>query len=99
MLRSTTVQMLAVLAVGALGGWLVASGRLQPGPSAGAPPGVAAPACCNSAPEAPCCAEGAGRGELLARADVPARAVAAALNQPAKGGKQPNILVIFGDDI
>jgi arylsulfatase len=43
------------------------------------------------------CCDGAARGALLAKAD-PLAALPLMAGQPA-GGKKPNILVIFGDDI
>jgi arylsulfatase len=86
--RLTTV---AALAVGAALGWLAASGRLQSFSRAVAGPDAAPPAA------APCC-DGAGRGELLAKAD-PLVTLPLAAGQPASGGKKPNILVIMGDDI
>jgi arylsulfatase len=89
--------MVAVLAVGALGGWLAASSRFQPAPRAeAAPPSPAA----TPAATAACCDGGADRGTLLARADLPAAAALPLLaGQAGSGGKKPNILVIFGDDI
>jgi arylsulfatase len=85
--------MAAMLAAGALLGYLAASGRLHslqrafaaPQPPQ-APAAVGRPACC---PEAD------GNLELLALANHNA-AVAANLQ---KDGKKPNILVIWGDDI
>jgi arylsulfatase len=94
MFRNPRFQMMAVLAIGLLGGYLAASGRFQfPLRAEAAPPATTAPTT-----TAPCC-DGADRGLLLARADVPvAAALPLAAGQPA-GGKTPNILVIFGDDI
>src|SRR5947209_261198 len=66
MFRNNRLQMLAVLAVGAAGGWLAASGRLPLLPrSEAAPP---AQAVTTPAPDAPCC-DGADRGLLLAKAN------------------------------
>jgi arylsulfatase len=96
MFRSTRLQMMAVLGVGTLLGYLAASGQLvssRPAdaalsttvPTAGVP---AAP------PEAGCC-DSANRYLLLARADQ----IAQADKKPAASGRKPNILVIWGDDI
>jgi arylsulfatase len=86
--------MVAVLAIGALGGWLAASGRL---PSLtrteAAPPTPAV-----TAPTAAACCDGAERGVLLAQAN-PAAALTLTAGQPASNGKKPNILFIMGDDI
>src|SRR5262249_34945488 len=43
------------------------------------------------------CSDGAGRGVLLARADLPAAARPPQAEQPA--GRKPNIVIIWGDDI
>jgi arylsulfatase A-like enzyme len=92
MLRSSRLTVLAALAVGVLGGWLAASGWLDPTHWASAAPTTgeepSATATC------PSCCYGVDRGTLLAlngAADEPKKAGAA--------GKRPNILVIFGDDI
>jgi arylsulfatase len=81
---------LAALMVGAAGGWLAASGALSSAFRAAGPPSETKPACAETT-SAPCC-EGAGRQAVFvaARGDD---------KTPAKGGKKPNILVIFGDDI
>jgi arylsulfatase len=97
MQRRTTISTAAVLAAGALLGWLAGSGRLPARPDTRAaepapPAKAAAPAA------APCC-DAADRGLLLARADVPAAAALPLVAAQPAGGKRPNILVIFGDDI
>jgi arylsulfatase len=93
MLRNTKVQMTAVLAVGALCGYLAASGRLNlfsqpPAEAAGEKPAV------TGGDKAVCC-EGVNKEQLLALANhnegVATNAAAA--------GKKPNILFIMGDDI
>src|SRR5262249_28261662 len=97
MFNCSRVPVLIALAVGALGGWVAASGRLDVLLKAGAQPQEARP----SDPPGSCsgCCEGEeGQDALLARAGAP---------QDAKGdrqsadtnGKKPNILVIMGDDI
>ena len=92
MLRSSKLTLLAALVVGALGGWLVASGRLDPSHWLRAAPPTGgeevAPATCST------CCDGADRGSLLA--------LNGAADEEKKGGaagKKPNILVIMGDDI
>jgi hypothetical protein len=101
MLRSTRLQTLVVLATGALLGYLAASDKLNPFPSAHAAPrpaddpGRAASA--GPRDDGPaCCSDGNGKGTLLALA-APTAGSAATGSQAA--GKKPNILVIFGDDI
>lgn len=56
--QSNRLLALAMLAVGAAGGWLAASGRLSPLPARAAVP--------PAAESAPGCCEGAGRGVMLA---------------------------------
>src|SRR5437763_10589288 len=95
MFRNLRLQMVAVLAAGALGGWLAGSGRIQSLRVQAAPPDPAA-----TAPATAACCDGAERGVLLAKADLPAAAALPLLaGQPAGGGKKPNILFIMGDDI
>src|SRR5262249_28789354 len=85
MLRSTRLQMVAVLAAGALLGYAAASGSLNPFPRAGASPQPAEP---GGSADAGCCAEGVSKGQLVALAahnqNVQAKA--------AQAGKKPNIL-------
>jgi arylsulfatase len=100
MLRNTRVQMAAVLAVGALLGYLAASGRLNPLSRAGATAPTAQPAAVKPAEsdsgDCPACCEKVNRGQLLARADENAQGGAKGAQN---NGKKPNILVIMGDDI
>jgi hypothetical protein len=81
--------MVAVLALGTIGGYLVGSGRLWLSRAA------ASPQAPNASPNVACC-DGADRGTMLVKADIPA---VAALPFQAAGGRKPNILIIWGDDI
>src|SRR5262245_23226397 len=92
MLRNTRLQMMAVLAIGALGGYLAASGRLNPFQKADAAP-TANRAETGSSEKADCCSEGATRGQLLALANTKAAAA------EGQNGKKPNIVFIMGDDV
>src|SRR5262245_48972023 len=94
MFCSSRLSLIAALAIGALGGYLAASGRVSLTPRSEAAP----PAQTSAAPAAPCC-EGADRGVLLARADIPAAAALPQLPAQPAGGRKPNIVVIWGDDI
>jgi hypothetical protein len=101
MLRSTRLQTAAVLAAGALLGYLAAAGRLNPFPRADAAPAAPEAAARNQAEPGGGagpygCSEGVNKGQLLARAD-PKAVAAAARAQPS--AKKPNILIIWGDDI
>src|SRR5262245_37531339 len=88
MLRSAKVQMVAVLAAGALLGYAAASGRLSPFlPAGAAPPPDGKTTAGPSEPgkgEPDTCCDALNKGQLLAKAD-------------AKGGgadaKKPNIVV------
>src|SRR5262249_41739244 len=106
MFRNTKVQMAAVLAVGALLGYLAASGKLNPF-SVASPPrppeSVANPPRspeqavsvkpAKPADDAPCC-EGVNKSQFLVRADPKPG------NQDQKkDGRKPNIVFIMGDDI
>ncbi len=98
MLRQKLTTALA-LGVGALFGWLAASGRFEPAlhanPGHAPTPGTAV----NVSEPAACCERGGGRSEtLLALAD-PLAARELAEQKGAVSAKKPNILVIFGDDI
>jgi arylsulfatase A-like enzyme len=90
MFRKTNLPVLIALAVGAVGGWAAASGKLDS--LLKAEQKAAEPAACSLAkPGAECCA-------------TPDKAALIAHNQKVsanlqKDGKKPNILVIFGDDI
>jgi arylsulfatase len=100
MLRNTKVQMAAVLAVGALLGYLAASGRLNPFARAEAAQ-LTAEASAKSAEAGngaqPGCCDELDKGRLLALADPRAQGTAA--KAQGKNGKKPNILFIMGDDI
>src|SRR5262245_22959505 len=102
MLRNTILQLLAVLALGALLGYGAASGKLNPfqrADASSAPPQPAAEKLDGRPADAPagvCCDDSANRKDLLVMAGSHAPATAA---EAQKDGKKPNILVIFGDDI
>jgi arylsulfatase A-like enzyme len=97
MFRNSRLPVLIALVVGAVGGWVAASGGLdallkaqtRPEKSRQAARNHATPACCDGA---------SGRDSLLARVDAPQDAKDDN-KKAAKDGKKPNILVIFGDDI
>src|SRR5262245_343759 len=91
MFRNTRAQTVAVLAIGALLGYLAASGRLNPFQWARAAP----PAPAAAEGQADCC-DGAGKAGLLAGA---ARKVTGRLQKDAKPGTRPNIVFIMGDDV
>jgi uncharacterized protein (TIGR03000 family) len=80
MFRNTRLQMVVVVAAGAIGGWLAGSGRLQSLPRAEAAP--QAPTTIAPA-TGPCC-DGADRGATLAKADaIPSTLVAQLPTQAA----------------
>jgi arylsulfatase len=85
MFRNSKVQMVAFVAVGALLGYLAASGRLNPFSQASVTPN--SPTSASVKPEEP-------KGLAPACCTVPPQFV----NQQ-KDGKKPNILFIMGDDI
>src|SRR5262245_20218704 len=99
--------MMAVLAVGALIGYVAAWSRQNTFQSVGAAPpsaenGTGKPADAGSAAVAPCCPEGASTGQLLARADAHTLAAAKVQTAAAKAqsnGKKPNVVFIMGDDV
>jgi hypothetical protein len=98
MLRNKRLQMMAVLAVGALLGYLAAAGYLNPFQKARAAPPTGEAATAGSAATGNeacplCCAPSENKGQLLTLANAKANGAAAA------NGKKPNILVIMGDDI
>src|SRR5882672_11108899 len=106
MFKNTRLQMMAVLAIGGLLGYVAASGKLdvfraanaeQPNSIAGR---ISNPSYQESSPvkaeAGRCCTEGASKGQLLALADPKPKA--GATNTQANG-KKPNILFIMGDDI
>src|SRR5262245_3468124 len=77
MLRNRRVQMAAVLAVGALLGYLAASGRVNPLSWAGAIPPAAQPGGVKPAEpgsDKPACCEEVNKGQLLALADPKVKA-------------------------
>ena len=92
MLKSTKVQMLAMLALGALLGFLAGAGKLDATRQASATPiriedkGPAAPASCS---------EGSSKAQLLAAAEAEPKSLSAT----AQGAKKPNIVFIMGDDV
>src|SRR5262245_20144019 len=99
MLRRTTAQMIAMLAVGGLLGYAAASGKFgwSRGASAGPPQQTAAGQQGSPAqPAAACCSEGSAKGQLVALAG-PGGQEAAARNKA--NSDRPNILFIMGDDI
>lgn len=92
MVGNTRVQMAAVLAVGALFGYLAASGGRTPLSPLFAERAAEKPDESASATKPACCDE-VDRGQLLALAD---RKV---VRQVPKSSKKPNIVVIMGDDV
>ncbi len=95
MFRNNRLQLLAVVAVSAAGGWLAATHRLPLlSRSDAAPP---APTVTPTA-DGSCC-EGADRGLLLAKANPTTAMLPLMAGHAADSGKKPNILVIMGDDI
>jgi arylsulfatase len=100
MLRNTRVQLVAVLAAGALLGYLAASGSLNPFSRADAnsPESKAVavkPADSDSVGKLACC-EDVNKSQLVAMADPKVKEAVARVQ---KNGKKPNILFIMGDDI
>jgi arylsulfatase len=100
MFRRSNASALAVGVLGALLGYAAASGKLDVfrQRSSASPPGDAA-ASAKASPAgdtepASCCSRGEARSTLLARADFRSEKA-----PDETGGKKPNILVIFGDDI
>jgi arylsulfatase len=92
--KSTVFQALALMAIGAILGFVAASSdRFRPAVAA-QPPADPGPRAAANRP-ASCGAGEIGRGTLLALAE---RSHQSATNA-AQDGKKPNILVIFGDDI
>ncbi len=84
MFRTSKPSLTAALLLGALGGWLAASGWFSSLFRAGEPSGPAAPP---AAEQSPCC-EGGNRGQLLAYQ-----------GKDVEAGKKPHIVIIWGDDI
>jgi arylsulfatase len=102
MLRSLRLQSISVLTVGALLGYLAASDKLNPFPTARAAPSLReGPPVAESArpsnPTGPAlCSEGVSKGALLALA-APKAGGSGGTAQAA--GKKPNIVFIMGDDV
>src|SRR6266849_5052902 len=106
MFKNTRLQMIAVLVVGGLLGYVVASGDLNVFRKANAEPSnppvgrISNPSYQESSPVqvAPesCCSEGATKGQLLALADPKPKV---GTTNPQANGKKPNIVCIMGDDI
>src|SRR5690349_7106055 len=98
MFRNARVQMAAILAVGALLGYVAASGSLNPFSRAAA--GPQAPQASFAKPadpdggDKPACCDAVNKGQLLARADEKK-----AGEDKEKNPTRPNILFIMGDDI
>src|SRR5262245_57191177 len=90
----STVASAAILAVAAITGWLAGSGRLAWQNSL-----QAAPATPAREPALTACCNDAERGTQLAQAPPTATTLPLLVSQPTSGGKKPNILVIWGDDI
>jgi arylsulfatase len=88
---------IGMMALGGMLGYAAASGRLASPWQARAAvqPGEASPA---ERYSQSCCSEGTGRGLLLSKADGRESRQQSG-GRPARDGKKPNILVIFGDDI
>jgi arylsulfatase len=98
MLRNTRVQLAAVLAAGALFGYLAGSGRLNPfsrADAASPAPEGAGVQPAEGGARAACC-EGMNKGALLALAEPRVRE---ALARAERDGKKPNIVFIMGDDV
>ena len=97
MFRNTRVQMAAILAVGALLGYVAASGNLNPFSRADAnSPGAQAKGVKPTDPDAgdkPACCEDVTKAQLLARVDEKKG------GGDEKNASKPNILFIMGDDI
>src|SRR5262245_22339058 len=101
MLKSTRMQMIAMLAVGGLLGYAVASGKLDVFRQAHAGPPPQQPLVEKTTSSvtpaiATCCSEGLTKGQLVAMADPK---VTAAATKVQNAGKKPNILFIMGDDV
>ena len=92
MLKRVPIRSFVPVALGAMLGYAAASGDWS---AVDRPVSARAPeAGSDQLPRSACCPDGSGRDTLLALA-APERAAA----QAPAGGKKPNILVIFGDDI
>ena len=100
MLRSTRVQMIAMLGIGGLLGYAAASGKIDAFRKVNAEPSqltLSQKARGFADDSSACCSAGSTRGELVALADpkgIESRAQGQQLNSD-----RPNILFIMGDDI
>src|SRR5690348_9783151 len=92
MFRRTRLQMMAVLAIGALIGYLAATGGLNPFHRASAAPAVAEGTA--AAPGQAACCDGVDKAQVLAAVNAHNAHVFATA---AQNGKKPNILFIMGD--
>jgi arylsulfatase len=97
MLKSTKVQAMALVAVGALLGYAAASGNLHLNWPATAAPAATEPAAQPAKSEKPatCCGANLSKGELVALATHYEKVAAEAQDS----GKKPSICIIWGDDI
>jgi arylsulfatase len=99
MLKNTRLQMIAVLAIGGLLGYVAASGKLNPFSRADAAPlsegSTSAGTESGSAANAACCDQ-LNKGQLLALADPKPKA---GVTNTQANGKKPNIVFIMGDDV
>src|SRR5579859_537606 len=94
MFKGSRIQTALVLAVGLTAGYAAASGRFNPFASTGAASAPPAATPTDGPLDGGCCA-GADKAALAAIAAHNAKVSAAA----QKDGKQPNIVVIMGDDV
>ena len=97
-MKRTMFQTLFVLGLSAGLGYLAADGRLDAPRSALAAdePAVRSPQSVASLEGKSCCSEGVGRSGLLGLSTI---AVVPGSAPSAQGGKKPNIIVLWGDDI
>jgi arylsulfatase A-like enzyme len=96
-MKSTKLQLLAVLGLGALLGFVAATGPSRVlGWFQGQSPAQAAESDGVGAQEQPGCCDGVNKGQLLAMADPRVKAASARI---AADGKKPNIVFIMGDDV
>jgi arylsulfatase len=94
MLKNTRAQMIAVLAIGGLLGYVAASAKLDGFRKVNAEPSQQLLA--DKADKEACCPTGATKGQLLALADPKPQANGA---RKQGAGSKPNILFIMGDDV
>src|SRR5713226_7102352 len=102
MIKNTRLQMIAMLAVGGLLGYAVASGNLEFRKASAEPPNTTAGRISNpsyqesslvKAAAPSCCSEGANKGQLIALAN-PSVQDNADVKKNGKNGKKPNIVVV-----